>query len=291
VLIGAHVSPAGGPANAVGRGTERGARAIQFFNQNPRAWRAREYTEDEVAAYREAREASEVDALLIHAVYLINCASDNPEFRQKSLTSLTIALRSGDALGAAGVVLHPGSALLGADEDAVGKAVDRAAGVIREALAESERCPLHLENTAGAGGTLGRSFHELAALIERAGGDERLGMCLDSCHLYASGFDIRTPAGLGEVIDECVAIVGLERLGSLHVNDSKTTLGGNADRHAPLGDGELGEEGCAVFLSEPRFEGLPAIFEGPGVEGKAPAKADVDAMYTLRERGLKARAG
>jgi deoxyribonuclease-4 len=290
MLVGAHVSPAGGPANAVGRGEERGAAAIQFFNQSPRAWRAREYTEEEVAAYREALEGSKVvEAMLIHAVYLINCASEDAEIRRKSLSSLTIALRSGHALGARGVVLHAGSALLGADEDTTGRAVTRAAKVIREALAESEGCPLHLENTAGSGGTLGRSFHELAALIEQAGGDERLGMCLDSCHLYASGFDVRTPEGLGKVIDECVAIVGLERLGSLHVNDSKTGLGSNVDRHAPLGEGELGRKGCATFLSEPRFEGLPAIFEGPGVEGKAPAKADVDLMKRLRKSGMKAR--
>jgi deoxyribonuclease IV len=290
MLIGAHVSPAGGPANAVLRGEERGASAIQFFNQSPRAWRAREYTGEEVAAYREALEASRVvEAMVIHAVYLINCASEDEEIRRKSLNSLTIALRSGHALGARGVVLHAGSALLGADEDTTGRAVTRAAEVIREALAESEGCPLHLENTAGSGGTLGRSFRELAALIDQAGGDERLGLCLDSCHLYASGFDVRTPEGLTQVIDDCVVIVGLERLGSLHLNDSKAGLGSNVDRHAPLGEGELGRQGCATFLSEPRFEGLPTIFEGPGIEGKAPAKADVDLMKRLRKQGLKAR--
>ena len=290
MLVGAHVSPAGGPANAVGRGEERGAEAIQFFNQSPRAWRAREYTEEELAAYHEAFDASDVvQACVIHAVYLINCASEDPEIRAKSLNSLTIALRSGAALGARGVVLHAGSALLGADEAATGRAVTRAAGVIREALAESADCPLHLENTAGSGGTLGRSFHELAALIEQAGGDERLGMCLDSCHLWASGFDVSTAESLGEVIDECVEVVGLERLGSLHVNDSKTPLGSNVDRHAPLGEGELGREGIAVFLSEPRFESLPVIFEGPGLEGKAPAKGDVDLMRELREAGLASR--
>ena len=290
MLLGAHVSPAGGPANAVTRGEERGAAAIQFFNQSPRAWRAREYSEEELAAWREAFDSSEVvEAVVIHAVYLINCATEDKEMRAKSLNSLTIALRSGAALGARGVVLHAGSALLGADEDATARAVTRAAEVIREALAESETCPLHLENTAGSGGTLGRSFHELAALIDQAGGDERLGLCLDSCHLYASGFDIRTAEGLSRVIDECVEIAGLERLGSLHVNDSKTGLGSNVDRHAPLGEGELGRGGLAVFLSEPRFEGLPVIFEGPGVDGKAPAKGDVDLMKELREAGGTSR--
>jgi deoxyribonuclease-4 len=290
MLVGAHVSPAGGPANAVARGEERGAEAIQFFNQNPRAWRAREYTGEEVEAYRAALEASDVvRALVIHAVYLINCASLDGEIRRKSLGSLTIALRSGAALGARGVVLHAGSALLGADHDTTSRAVTRAAEVIREALAESEGCPLHLENTAGSGGTLGRSFHELAALIEQAGGDGRLGLCLDSCHLWASGFDVSSAQALAQVIDDCVEIVGVERLGSLHVNDSKTPLGSNVDRHAPLGEGEIGRAGLEAFLSEPRFEGLPVIFEGPGVEGKAPARGDVDLMRELREAGVASR--
>jgi deoxyribonuclease-4 len=270
----------------VDRGVERGAKAIQFFNQSPRAWRAREYTEEEAAEFRETLAASSVDAALIHTVYLINCASRDRTIRRKSLTSLTIALRSGAALGVKGVVLHAGSALAGD----VKRAITRAGKVIREALDDSEDCPLHLENTAGSGGTLGRSFDELSGLIEASGGDKRLGLCLDSCHLYASGYDVRTADRLREVIDECASVVGVERLGSIHVNDSKTGLGSNADRHAPLGTGELGENGCAVFLSEPRFDGLPAIFEGPGVEGKQPAKADVDAMKRLRKRGLTQRA-
>ena len=285
MLVGAHVSPAGGPANAVARGTERGARAIQFFNQNPRAWRAREYTDEEAQAFLEAKRTSDVDAVLIHAVYLINCASEDAEIRQKSLHSLTVSLRSGAALGVDAVVLHAGSGLGGA----IDAAIQRAGDLIAEALAESEKCPLHLENTAGAGGTLGRSFEELARLMEAAGGDERLGLCLDSCHMLASGFDVRTPESLTTVLDECVGVIGIDRLGSLHINDSKAELGANVDRHAPLGQGELGEDGCATFLSEPRFEGLAAIFEGPGVEGKAPAAEDVRRALELRERGLGAR--
>ena len=144
-------------------------------------------------------------------------------------------------------MLHPGSAKTGE----VAPAIARAGEVIAEALAQSDSCPLHLENTAGAGGTLGRSFEELAELIDAAGGDARLGVCLDSCHLFASGYDIRTIDGLTQTIDDFDAAVGLGRLGSLHLNDSQTPLGSNRDRHANIGEGELGEEGCAAFLSEP----------------------------------------
>jgi deoxyribonuclease-4 len=286
MLIGAHVSPAGGPAKAVERGTERGARAIQIFNQNPRAWKPTVYGDEAVADFRDAMAASDVDALLIHAVYLLNAASEDADIRAKTLTSLIASLRAGDALGAVSVVLHPGSAKTGE----VAPAIKRAGAVIREALAESERCALHLENTAGAGGTLGRSFHELAALIDAAGGDERLGLCLDSCHLYASGYDIRTADGLTSVLDDCDATVGIDRLGSLHFNDSQGGLGSNRDRHADVGQGELGEDGCAVFLSEPRFDGLPVILETPGPDRKGPDEKELELCRTLRKRGQKARA-
>src|SRR4051794_18030658 len=283
MLIGAHVPTAVGPAKAVERGAEAGAESIQIFNQSPRMWRGRDYTDDEVAAFREAHKQHKMGPVLIHAVYLLNCASEDKELRDKSLASLKLALRDGDALKAHAVVLHAGSAKAGE----VAPAIKRAGNVIKEALAETGRCPLHLENTAGAGGTLGRSFHELADLMEAAGGGKRLGLCLDSCHLYASGFDVRKADGLAKVLDDCVALVGSKRLGSLHLNDSKVKLGANADRHAHIGDGELGDSGCAVFLSEPRFEGLPCILETPRPDGLA---ADLERCRKLRKRGQARRA-
>ena len=285
MLIGAHVSPAGGPAVAIERGVERGCRAIQIFNQSPRQWKPTVYDDEKVAAYKEAFAKSDIDALLIHAVYLVNCASEDKEMRAKSLTSLTASLRAGAALGAVSVVVHPGSAL----KSSVPAALKRASKTIAEALKESEDCRLDLENTAGSGGTLGRTFEELATLIDGAGGGPRLGACLDSCHLLASGYDIRTAEGLASVIDEFDRVVDCARLGSLHVNDSKTPLGSNVDRHINLGEGELGRKGCAAFLSEPRFEGLPCVFEGPGAAGKAVDKADIDNAWKLRKQGLKAR--
>ncbi|MGN6188166.1 MAG: deoxyribonuclease IV [Conexibacter sp.] len=285
MLIGAHVSPAGGLAKAVERGVERGCLAIQIFNQSPRMWKPTRYGEEDFAAFRAALAETNIGATMIHAVYLLNCASEDPDIREKSLASLIHSLRIGDAIGACCVVLHPGSALRGE----VGPAIERAGELFREALAESESCPLHFENTAGAGGTLGRSFEELAALIEAGGGDPRLGICLDSCHLLASGFDIRTAAGLEETLERCDEVVGLDRLGSLHLNDSQAPLGSNRDRHACLGDGELGEEGCMAFLSEPRFDGLPVVMETPGPDKRGTTAEEVRYAFELRERGLAAR--
>jgi len=286
MLIGAHVSPAGGLPKAIERGRERGCRAIQIFNQSPRMWRPTVYTEDAVTEFREAMGHSEIGAVLIHAVYLLNCASEDPDIRAKSLASLTHSLRVGRAIGASGVVLHPGSAKTGD----VPSAIIRAGEVIREALADSEGCPLHLENTAGTGGTLGRSAEELAALIDACGGDPRVGLCLDSCHLFASGYDIRTSAGMDYTLAQLDAKIGLERVGSLHLNDSQTTLGSNRDRHANIGSGELGEDGCAAFLAAPQLTGLPCVLETPGEDRKGASAEEVAFAGTLLQRGVKQRA-
>jgi deoxyribonuclease-4 len=284
MLIGAHVSTAGGLALSVERAVERECEAIQIFNQSPRAWRPTAYGPEDHAAFREALDASPIESVAIHAIYLINGASTDPTIKRKSHTSLVAALRLGDAIGADGVVLHAG-ARKGKPHDA---SMKRAGKAVASALAESDRCPLLLENTAGTQGPLGRNFDELAELIDLAGAGSRLGVCIDSCHLLASGFEIRTPEALGVVVDELDAKVGLDRLQLLHVNDSKIPLGGNRDQHAVLGKGELGNKGIATFLSEPRFKDLPAVIE-TGVDGGAPAREDVRKAKRLRRDGLKRR--
>jgi deoxyribonuclease-4 len=284
MLIGAHVSNAGGLPKAIERGTERDCQAIQIFNQSPRMWRPTAYDDDDFAAFRDAMADSKIKAVLIHAVYLLNPATEDREMRAKTLASLIQSLRVGAGIGAVGVVLHPGSAKTGD----VPKAIKRAGKVIGKALSETDGCDLLLEDTAGAGGTLGRSFQELADLIDASGGSERLGLCLDSCHLYASGYDVATPKGLDETLDECDRLVGLKRLRALHFNDSLVALGSNRDRHAIMGEGQLGERGCANFVSDPRFDGLPCVLE-TGRDKGSPALADVEEARKLLKRGLAAR--
>lgn len=287
MLIGAHVSPGGGLAKAVERGTERGCESIQIFHQSPRAWRPTNYRPADFAAFHEAMESSPVQAVIIHAVYLINCATKEPDLREKSLASLTHALRVGEGIEARGVVLHPGAQ----KSEPHGPSMKRAAELIAEALAETDSCPLLLEQTAGHKGLLGRDFDETAELIERAGGGERLGLCLDSCHLFVQGYDITDAERLSEVVDEADRKVGLERLRALHVNDAAVPLGSCRDRHASIGEGEMGRHGLAAFLSEPRFEGLPATLETPGPEKKGADRKEVLLAKRLRKRGLAARTG
>jgi deoxyribonuclease IV len=287
MLIGAHVSTAGGLEKAIERGTELGCESIQIFNQSPRMWRPTKYGPDDFAAFKEAMADSPVEAVVIHAVYLINCATKDKDLRKKSLASLTHALRIGDGIGAAGVVLHPGAQ----KGEPLEPSMKRAAKVIAAALKDSERCPLLLEQTAGHKGLLGRDFDETAELIELAGAGKRLGLCLDSCHLFVQGFDVTDAEHLAKVVDEADAKVGLDRLQCLHVNDAAAPLGSCRDRHANLGKGEMGRQGLAAFLSEPRFEGLPATLETPGPAKKGPDKKEVQAAKRLRKAGLKRRRG
>ena len=285
MLIGAHVSTGGGLATAIERGTDRGCESIQIFNQSPRMWRPTRYGDEDFAAFREAMDNSPIGSVVIHAVYLINCATKDRELRKKSLESLTHALWIGDGIGADGVVLHPGAR----KGEPHGPSMKRAGKVIGEAIAETGECPLLLEQTAGHQGLLGRDFDETAELIELAGSGKRLGLCLDSCHLFVQGYDITDAERLGQVLDEADAKVGLERLRAVHVNDAAAPLGSCRDRHANIGKGEMGRKGLAAFLSEPRFEGLPAAIETPGPDKRGPDRKEVDAARRLRKAGLEAR--
>jgi len=285
MLVGAHVSTSGGLAKAIDRGAGLGCESIQVFNQSPRMWRPTKYGPEDFEAFGEAMDASPVEAVVIHAVYLINCATKDREMRKKSLASLSQALRVGDGIGAAGVVLHPGAQ----KGEPHGPSMKRAAKVIAAALKDSESCPLLLEQTAGHKGLLGRDFDETAELIELAGGGERLGLCLDSCHLFVQGYDVTDAEHLSAVLDEADEKVGLERLRCVHVNDAAAPLGSCRDRHANVGRGEMGKHGLEAFLSEPRFEGLPATLETPGPNKKGPDKREVQAAKRLRRAGLKRR--
>jgi deoxyribonuclease-4 len=287
MLIGAHVSTAGGLDKAIGRGTEIGCESIQIFHQSPRMWRPTRYGPDDFAAFRKAMADSPIEAVVIHAVYLINCATTDRDLRRKSLTSLTHALRIGDGIGAAGVVLHPGAQ----KGEELGPSMRRAAKVIAAALRDSDSCPLLLEQTAGHKGLLGRDFDQTAELVDLAGSGTRLGLCLDSCHLFVQGYDITDEAHLAKVLDEADEKVGLDRLRCVHVNDAAAPLGSCRDRHANVGQGEMGRRGLAAFLSEPCFEGLPATLETPGPNKRGADRSEVQAAKRLRKVGLKRRQG
>ena len=281
MLIGAHVSPSGGPAKAVERGTERGCHSIQIFNQNPRQWAARDYSQDEIDDFHVAMEASDVDALLIHAVYLLNPASEERDFREKTLGVLTTSLRMGAALGAVGVVLHPGSAL----KTEVGPALERASEVIKEALAESAECPLHLEDTAGAGGTLDRLVEELARPIEprrRRVAARGVPGLLPSLRVGVRHPRRRAPGrrvGRFRLRDRDA---GRRPAGAASSTTADQAWGFNRERRQV--PGRRDRPSGPALGREPRFEGLPCVLEGPGAKGKA-LDADDVAWQLERQQG------
>jgi deoxyribonuclease-4 len=285
VLLGGHCS--GGIKKALDNAAGFGMDAVQLFAQSPRTWRFPQHDPADLEAFRSRREELGIGAVSIHAVYLLNLASPKKDFYEKSVTTLSSTVDTACAIGAETVVFHVGSHQ-GAGFEA---GVERVVPALAQAL---DRCDettwLCMENAAGTGDTMGRSLEELAALFEAAGRHPRLGVCLDSCHLFASGYDVTKPAELDRVVRELDAQIGLDRLRCLHVNDSKTPLGSNRDRHDNIGDGLMGEK-LGVFLAHPKLQKLPALLEVPGADGHGPDAEQMEKLRALYARATKKRSG
>ena len=283
MLFGAHVSAAGGISKAIDRIEEIGGNAVQVFTQSPQMWKPTAHAPDELKRFRTRRRQARVRHVACHALYLVNLASRDSEVRSKSFDALVTTMETAREIRADAVVFHVGSHLGYGFDDAV-KTVTPA---LQELLAlTTDTLWLCLENAAGAGGTIGRSVVELAAICDALDGHERLGICLDSCHWWASGVDVTDPPALDAALEDLDARIGLERLRLLHVNDAKTPLGSNRDRHEVVADGLLGG-GLATFLGHPAFGALPALLETWPDGGLS--KTDIDLLRTLRRRGLQRR--
>jgi deoxyribonuclease-4 len=283
VLIGAHVSTSGGLLKVLERAVQTRSDAIQIFNQSPRMWKPTNYTEDDFAAFREGMKGSRLEAVMIHMIYLINPATADREMRRKSLTSLVHGMRVAEGIGAIGVIVHPGALKSSTRESAKRRAIK----LLREALAETESCRIIYENTAGSPQLLGLDFDETAELIEKTGGPGRLGLCIDSCHLHATGYDVCTPEGVNGLADEIEAKIGIKQLRAIHLNDARDERGSNRDRHAAIGKGTIGRKGFRAFLGEPRFQGVPAALETPGPDGHGPDRKEVLLTRRLWREAVK----
>jgi deoxyribonuclease-4 len=281
VLFGAHVSAAGGISNAIDRIEAVGGNAVQVFTQSPRMWKPTAHSPDELERFRVRRREARVRYVSCHSLYLVNLASPDEEVRAKSLTALRATMETAQGIGADAVVFHVGSHLGYGFEEAVDVVVPS----LRELLElTTDDLWLCMENAAGAGGTIGRSVAELAILCDALDGHERLGICIDSCHWWASGVDVADPGKLMDAVEDLDARLGLDRLRCLHVNDSKTPLGSNRDRHERVGLGLIGD-GLATFLGHPPFHSLPAIVET--WEDKGSETVDLDRMRALHRRGRR----
>jgi deoxyribonuclease IV len=278
VLFGAHCS--GGIKRAADRAAEIGADAVQLFAQSPRMWRFPEHAEADLARFRERRAEAGIGAVLVHALYLCNLATPDEVIYGKSVATMRATVDAACAIEADGVVFHVGSHL-GAGLEA---GLERCVPALRDVL---ERCSgstwLLLENSAGAGGTIGRSIDELALIVDALERHPRLGICLDSCHLYVSGVDVGDADAWSATLTEVDERIGLDRLRALHVNDAAAALGSNRDRHANVLAGELGER-LGAFLAHPSVQGLPALMETPGPDGHGPDRPEMQKLRDLHAR-------
>ncbi len=278
MLFGAHCS--GGVKKALDNAVGMGAEAVQLFAQSPRTWRFPEHDPADLEAFRSKREAAGLPAL-VHALYLVNLAAPDDAIYSKSVDTMRSTVDAACAIEADAVIFHIGSHLGAGFETGLARVVPALEQVLDRC---NERTWVLMENSAGAGGTMGRSIDELVAIFEALGRHERLGVCLDSCHLFVSGVDITDAPTWNALLEDLDARIGLDRLRALHANDAKAPLGSNRDRHDNIGEGLIGE-GLGVFLAHPRLQGLPVVLEVPGADGKGP---NADEIRKLRE--LHARA-
>lgn len=254
---------AGGVAKALERGKAIGCECVQVFTSNPQQWASKQPTEEVLAAWREARAATDIASVVSHDSYLVNLCAPNPEIAAKSRIALAEELQRCAALEIGFVVSHMG-AHLGQGEDAGLLGIAAAA---RDVLAETpESVTLLMETTAGQGSSLGYRFEQLARVLELCGGQPRLGVCLDTCHVFAAGYDIRTAEAYEATMAEFSRLVGFERLGAVHANDSKKALGSRVDRHEHIGRGLIGEEAFRCLVNDARLAGKPVILETPEAE-------------------------
>jgi deoxyribonuclease IV len=280
--IGAHISSSGGIDKAIDRAVDLGADSVQVFTQSPRTWRPTNHDPDSFDRFREKRAEAGIGGVLCHALYLCNLAAPDDTVYEKSVAAMRNTMEVGNGIGADGVVFHVGSHLGSGFEAGLERVLPAMEQILELCSGETW---LLMENSAGAGGTIGRSIEELATIHKRLGGHPRLGICLDSCHLWVSGVDVTDPAALDACLDELDSTIGLERLRALHVNDAAAPFGSNRDRHANVLEGELGER-LGVFLANPRLQELPAVLETAGPENRGPDANEIRKTKELRTRWL-----
>ena len=280
------MSVAGGLPLAVDRASLHGCQALQIFAKNASQWRGRVLPPEEIQAFRDRLRASGIAPAVSHASYLINLAATSPTLRRQSLDAMADEIDRAEALSLMGVVLHPGASG-DPDRSAALARIAEGLGGLLDARRGGKTMVL-LEHTAGQGNSLGWRFGDLAFIIERMKGSARVGVCLDTCHLLASGYDIVSPEGYAATFSEFGATVGLERLRAFHLNDSKKPLGSRVDRHAHIGEGHVGLDTFRRLVNDPRFRDLPMLLETPKEDAKRPNLIAVDRfdqknLATLRE--------
>ena len=270
------MSVAGGLPLAVDRAIVHGCQAFQIFAKNANQWRGRAVPPDEIREFRAKVRKSGIRPVVSHASYLINLATTSPGLRRQSIDAMADEIDRAEALGLLGVVLHPGCYTQGNEAEGLELIADALVGLLAER--PRGRTMVLLEQTAGQGTALGCTFEQLASMLAKAGDHKRLGVCLDTCHLLAAGYDICSPEGYAETFKRFGRLIGFNRLKVFHLNDSKKPLGSRVDRHEHIGRGHLGLEPFRRIVNDPRFRKLPMLLETPKEEGRSPTRVEVDPL-------------
>lgn len=292
--LGAHMSVAGGLPRSVERAIVHRCEAIQIFAKNANQWRGRVLTREEIREFRAKVRAAGITPAISHASYLINLATTNAGLRGQSLEAMGDEIDRAEALGLLGVVLHPGCYTAGNEADGLALIADGLLELLR--ARKRGRTMVLLEHTAGQGTALGATFEQLASIIAKMGDHRRVGVCLDTCHLLASGYDLCSPEGYASTFKQFGRVIGFDRLKAFHLNDSKKPLGSRVDRHTHIGEGYVGLDAFRRIVNDPRFRGLPMLLETPKEEGRSPTRVEIDRfdernLATLRSLFRPGKAG
>ena len=279
ILIGAHLSVAGGLENALGLAIQTNCTVVQIFTKSGRAWFAKPLTEEQITTFKKACKATpNVKTVIAHAGYLINIAAKNKDIEQQSIASLIAELKRADELGLDALVLHPGSHVGQGEETGLNKIAANLDIVFEQSKTKTM---LLLETAAGQGTNLGYTFEQLAYLYKKVTHKKQLGFCLDTCHIFSAGYDISTTAGYKTVLEHFDTIVGLEHLKAIHLNDSKNECGAKLDRHENLGKGKIPLEAFACIMNDPRLLGVPKILETPIIKDSLEYKAEITLLKSM----------
>lgn len=276
--IGAHVSAAVSLELSFQKARDIGAECTQIFISPPQQWAYPDRSPEEIERFQTARQQTGIEPIFIHGTYLINLGTSNPEHLQKSINWLIWALQMAEKLGVEGVIFHTGSHKGGGIESVQKQVVESIKKILNGAAGQTK---LVLETSAGAGGSIGGTFHQLGGIL-KAVADPKLKVCLDTCHVFASGYDLRTPASLKDILTEFEEETGLGNLVAIHANDSKADLNLGKDRHENIGEGFIGREGFENLINHPKLKNIPFILEVPGFAGNGPDKENIDMLKSLR---------
>lgn len=277
MLLGAHMSIAGGVDKAIARGAKAGCTAVQIFTKNNNQWFSREIPPEEAAAFFEKKAETGIDCVYAHDSYLINLGSPKPDLHQKSVNAFADEMKRAELLKLYALVFHPGAHT----GDGEKPCLKRIGATLKQLLADHPegKTKILLENTAGQGSNVGYRFEQIAEILDWAGDDPRLGVCFDTQHAFAAGYDLRTPEKYKSVMKEFDKVIGLKRIQAFHLNDSKKELGARVDRHEHIGKGAIGLEGFRCLMNDPCFKQIPKVLETPKGED---LKEDITNLKTLR---------